>query len=287
MEIYKINPQGFCGGVRNAISLSLSLTSNKNTYCLGSLIHNKIMTDRLSEKGIITVDKKGLSRLELLDFIPNNSTVILSAHGVSFKVLLKAKSKNLNIIDATCPFVKKTHDEIVKYLNLGYDVYYIGVKGHAECEGALGIDNNIKLITSIDDVMTYDFKNKSFIINQTTTSFYDIKDIHNKILEINPNVLISNSICNATTKRQEAVLNAPSCDLFIVVGDTKSSNTTKLYMLASKKFKSIMINDVSDIKNYNFNGIDKINITSGASTPPDVVDDVINFLKKYQKKENY
>ncbi len=283
MEILKIEPQGFCGGVRNAITQALSLKDCTNVYCLGSLIHNKIMTSRLLEKGIKTIDVKGLTRLELLDLIPDNTTIIISAHGVCEEVYLKAKSKNLTIIDATCPFVKKTHDEIRKYLNLKYDVYYIGVKGHAECEGAIGLDKNIKLISSIEDVYKYDFKDNSFIINQTTTSLYDIKDIHDNIKKINPNVVISNSICNATTKRQEAVINAPSCDLFIIVGDSLSSNTTKLYKLASQNHKAIMINDVLDLKNYNFKNINKINITSGASTPPDVVDMVIEYLKKKEE----
>ncbi len=280
MEILKIEPQGFCGGVRNAINTALNVKDCSNTFCLGSLIHNKIMTTRLLEKGIKTIDKKGLTRLELLDLIPDNSTVIISAHGVSEDVFEKAKSKNLKIIDSTCPFVKKTHEDIKKYLSLSYDVYYIGVLGHAECEGAIGICNNIHLITSKSDLSKYQFKDNSFIINQTTMSLYDIKDIHDEIKKINPNVIISNSVCMATTKRQEAIINAPNCDLFIIVGDAMSSNTTKLYKLASKKNKAIMINDFKDLESFDFKNINKINITSGASTPPDVVDSVINYLSK-------
>lgn len=279
MIINRISPQGFCGGVINAIKKATSLNTN-NVFCLGPLIHNKIMINLLLEKGVQTINKPGATRLELLDLVPNNSTIIISAHGASPLVFLKARDKKLNIIDATCPFVYKTHEEINKYLNMGYDIYYIGTKGHAEAEGAIGISNKIKLISDLNDIDSIDFKDNSFIINQTTMSIYDIEDFHKKILQKNKNVIISNTICNATTLRQKAVIDAPICDLFIIVGDTLSSNTKKLYNIASKKQKSIMINSKDDLINFDFKNISKVNITSGASTPEFVVDEIIEYLEK-------
>ena len=280
MQVNKIVPQGFCKGVILAINKALEAKDLKNVYSLGSLIHNDIMVKRLSDAGIKTIDVKGMSRIEMLDLIPDGSSVIISAHGASPSVFLKCKEKNLNIIDATCEYVYKTHDDIKKYLSLGYDVYYIGTKGHAECEGAIGISDKIRLISSIDDINNYNFINNSFIINQTTMSIYELMDYHKLIKEKNPNVLISSSICDATTLRQKAVINAPYCDLFIIVGDIKSSNTNKLYKIASQKYKAIMITSLDDLKNYPLDGINIVNITAGASTPREVVAEIIAYLEK-------
>lgn len=279
MIINKLIPQGYCRGVICAINIA---KNNKNykrpIYSLGALIHNKEMIKELEKDGIITIEN-GKSRLEMLDEIFEGS-VIISAHGSSPEVYAKAIAKGLDIIDATCLYVKKTHDEIIKYLSLGYDIYYIGTKNHPECEGALGIDKNIKLISNLNDLDGIVFKDKSFIINQTTLSIFDIKEIHNKILEKNKNVIISNSICDATTKRQEAVINAKKVDLTIVVGDTKSSNTKKLYLLAQKNNKAIQIENKNDLINFDFTNISEVNITSGASTPKYIVDEVIEYLKE-------
>lgn len=280
MDILKITPQSFCGGVDNAIKKALEYKGQNNVYCLGELIHNNIMVKRILDNGIKTINSSGLTRLELLDKIPNNSSVIISAHGASPAVFEKASQKSLNIIDATCPFVYKTHNEIKKYLQLGYDIFYIGSKGHAEAEGACGISDKIHLISNINDIDSYTFTSKSFIINQTTMSLYDIKEFHNRIIKKCPDVIISNTVCMATTKRQEAVINARNCDLFIVVGDKMSSNTNKLYKLASLKNKAIMIESKEDLLDYDFSNINTINITSGASTPIDIVDEIIEYLGK-------
>ena len=280
MDILKITPQSFCGGVDNAIKKTLEYKGQNNVYCLGELIHNNIMVKRILDNGIKTINSSGLTRLELLDKIPNNSSVIISAHGASPAVFEKASQKSLNIIDATCPFVYKTHNEIKKYLRLGYDIFYIGSKGHAEAEGACGISDKIHLISNISDIDSYTFTSKSFIINQTTMSLYDIKEFHNRIIKKCPDVIISNTVCMATTKRQEAVINARNCDLFIVVGDKMSSNTNKLYKLASLKNKAIMIESKEDLLDYDFSNISTINITSGASTPIDIVDEIIEYLGK-------
>ncbi len=280
MDILKITPQSFCGGVDYAIKKALEYKGKNNIYCLGELIHNNIMVKRLLDNGIKTINSCGLTRLELLDKIPDDSSVIISAHGAAPIVFEKALQKNLNIIDATCPFVYKTHNEIKKYLSLGYDIFYIGTKGHAESEGACMISSKIHLISNICDIDSYQFTPNSFIINQTTMSLYDIKKFHDKIREKCHDVKISNTICMATTKIQEAVINARNCDLFIVVGDKMSSNTNKLLKLASIKNKAILIESVEDLKNYDFSNINTINITSGASTPIDIVDEIIEYLSK-------
>lgn len=278
MEINILEPHGFCQGVNRAIDMALKIKNNNKIYSLGSLIHNKEMIKKLNEHNIITLNDK-ISRLEMVDNI-DNGIVIITAHGVSPDVLEKAKSKNLEIIDATCPYVTMTHSNIEKYLNDGYDVYYIGTKGHPECIGSIGISNKIKLISSLNDIKNIEFKNKSFIINQTTLSIYDIEEYYNEILKKNPNVVINNTICRATTQRQKAVLEANKVDLTIVVGDKLSSNSKKLYELALKKNDAILIETIDDILNYDFSNIKSVNITSGASTPEYLTEEIIEFLRK-------
>ena len=168
MIINKIEPQGFCGGVKNAIDIAKKAINDENNikpiYLLGSLIHNEHVMKSLEDLGLILIDDKNKTRLELLDKIDSGS-VIFSAHGVSDKVYLKAKEKNLNIIDATCPFVKIVHNNIKKYLNLGYDIIYIGTKGHPECEGVLGISDQIKLITNKQDAINYKNNNDNIYLS--------------------------------------------------------------------------------------------------------------------------
>ena len=284
MIINKIEPQGFCGGVKNAIDIAKMAIKNENNikpiYLLGSLIHNEHVMRSLEDLGLILIDDKNKTRLELLDEIKSGS-VIFSAHGVSDKVYLKAKEKNLNIIDATCPFVKIVHNNIKKYLNLGYDIIYIGTKGHPECEGVLGISDKIKLITNKIDALYYQNKNDNiYLSTQTTLSIYEIDEIINILKNKFKNIIIDNKICNATTVRQEAIYNAKKTDLFIIVGDQKSSNTKKLYNIAKEKFNAIMINDKNDLDINLLKNINEISITSGASTPSYLVDEIIKYINK-------
>ena len=284
MIINKIEPQGFCGGVKNAIDIAKKAIKNENNikpiYLLGSLIHNEHVMRSLEDLGLILIDDKNKTRLELLDEIKSGS-VIFSAHGVSDKVYLKAKEKKLNIIDATCPFVKIVHNNIKKYLNLGYDIIYIGTKGHPECEGVLGISDKIKLITNKQDALNYQNNNDNiYLSTQTTLSIYEIDEIINIFKNKFKNIIIDNKICNATTVRQEAIYNAKKTDLFIIVGDQKSSNTKKLYNIAKEKFKAIMINDKNDLDINLLKNINEISITSGASTPSYLVDEIIEYINK-------
>ena len=282
MIINKIEPQGFCGGVKNAIDIAKKAINDENNikpiYLLGSLIHNCHVMKSLEDLGLILIDDKNKTRLELLDKI-NFGSVIFSAHGVSDKVYIKAKEKNLNIIDATCPFVKIVHNNIKKYLDLGYDIIYIGTKGHPECEGVLGISDKIKLITNKKDAINYQNDNdKIYLSTQTTLSIYEIDEILNIFKIKFKNIIIDNKICNATTVRQEAIYNAKKTDLFIIVGDQKSSNTKKLYNIAKEKFKSIMINDKNDLDINLLKNVNEISITSGASTPSYLVDEIIEYI---------
>ena len=282
MIINRIEPQGYCQGVTNALRIiNEALESNNNIYSLGSIIHNDHVINDLKEKGVTTIEEKGKSRLELLDKI-NSGTVVFSAHGVSPLVYEKAKTKGLNIIDATCPMVHLVHKKMNEHLSQGYDCIYIGAKGHPECEGVLGISDKIHFISNIDDIKLLNINNdKIYVTNQTTLSIYDILDIFNELKNKYPNIKIDDKICNATTIRQKALANQPKCDLCIIVGDKKSSNSLKLFKVSTEiaKVNTIFVDNVNSLNKDMFNGIKVVNISSGASTPSILVDEIIEYLK--------
>ena len=285
IQVNKIEPQGFCGGVNNAIKILNKVLEDKNTkkpiYLLGNLIHNKFVMEEFEKKGVIILDIKGKTRLELLDLIKTDGTVIFSAHGVSPSVYSKAKTMGLDIVDATCPYVNVVHNKIIDYIKKGYSIIYIGGKGHPECEGVLGIDDNISLVTSKDDVINLNIDNELiYVTNQTTLSIYDIKDIFNEILNKYPNAVIDDKICMATTIRQKAIMEQDIPDLCIIVGDPSSSNTKKLKQVSLLKgINTIMIESIKDLSNISFDNIKTISISSGASTPSYLVDEIINYIK--------
>ena len=282
MIINRIEPQGYCQGVTNALRIiNEALESNNNIYSLGSIIHNDHVINDLKEKGVTTIEEKGKSRLELLDKI-NSGTVVFSAHGVSPLVYEKAKNKGLNIIDATCPMVHLVHKKMNEHLSQGYDCIYIGAKGHPECEGVLGISDKIHFISNIDDIKLLNINNdKIYVTNQTTLSIYDIEDLFNELKNKYPNIKIDDKICNATTIRQKALANQPKCDLCIIVGDKNSSNSLKLFKVSTEiaKVNTIFVDNVNSLNKDMFNGINVVNISSGASTPSILVDEIIEYLK--------
>lgn len=284
MIIRKIEPQGYCNGVKRALNIVNEAISNPNLprpiYLLGHIIHNKHVVNDFIKNGVIVIEDKSKTRLELLDQI-NEGTVIFSAHGVSPSVYEKAKSKNLNIIDATCGYVLVVHKKISDYLNKGYDVIYIGTKKHPEVEGVLGISDKIHLVSNLEDIDNLNISNdKIYCTNQTTLSLFDIKDIFEKLKSIYKNITIDDKICDATTVRQLAMKNQEKADLCIVVGDMESSNTKKLYKVSNElaKIKTILCEDLKTLNKDELKGVKTVNISSGASTPSYIVDEIIDYL---------
>lgn len=282
MIVNKIEPQGFCQGVKIAINtVKDALNKEKKVYLLGEIIHNKDVIAKLDKIGAITIPTNNKTRLELLDSI-DDGTIIFSAHGVSPKVYEKAKNKGLNIIDATCPMVLKIHKNIIEKLENGYDVIYIGTNKHPECEGVLGISSTIHFISNVDEIESLNISNnKIYATNQTTLSIYDIKDIYSQLRNKYPNIIIDNKICNATTIRQEAVKNQPKADLCIIVGDRMSSNTKKLVKVSTEytNIKTIQCENLSSLDKSYLEGVNIVNISSGASTPDEVVSEIIEYIK--------
>lgn len=284
MIVNKITPQGFCGGVTNALKILDNAINDSNTkkpiYLLGQIIHNKHIVEDLSKKGVIIIEDKNKTRLELLDLI-NDGTVVFSAHGVSPSVREKAQNKNLNIIDTTCPYVLSVHNKIKQYLSCGYTCIYIGTKGHPECEGVLGIDNSILLVSNALDIDNLNINStKIYVTNQTTLSIFEISKLYELLKEKYSNIVIEDKICNATTLRQEALAKQKKVDLCIIVGDKASSNTLKLYDVSKNisKNNTILVEDLSQLDENLIKGVKEISISSGASTPSSLVDEIIDFL---------
>lgn len=284
MKINRITPQGYCGGVKNALDIVDRVlndtTVEKPIYLLGSIIHNKHVINSLIKKGIILIEEKNKTRLELLDQI-ETGTVIFSAHGVEPMVYEKARQKGLKIIDTTCGNVLIVHKRIKEHLKKNYKILYIGTLNHPECEGVLGIDPSITLIKELNDLDSINTNKPIYVTNQTTLSLLQTKDLYNRIKMKFPNAIIDNKICNATTIRQEAMINQEKVDLCLVVGDINSSNTKKLALASSSiGINTILIDNINDLEKIDFSNINSVSISSGASTPNYIVDEIIEYLEK-------
>lgn len=290
MQIFKISPRGYCYGVIDALKIvmqTLKLNSNKTIYMLGLFVHNPEMIKEFDSK-INILDDTYLSRYELVDNLPyanNGEIIILSAHGTDLKTIHLALKKGYKVINTTCKYVYKTHELINQSLNDKHNVIFIGKSNHPETNAILSIDKNIIFIDyqcnnyniQIDNHYPID------VYNQTTLSIFDINHIHNKLKNSFPNINIFNDICDATTQRQKALFDFDvPVDLFLVIGHHKSSNSNELLKIArSKNINSYLINSINDINLKWLEGVNKVAITSGTSTPTHLTNSIINFLKEY------
>ena len=293
MDVLKISPRGYCYGVVDAMVLARQAAMNldlpRPIYILGMIVHNKHVTDAFTEDGIITLD--GPNRLEILKRV-DKGTVIFTAHGISPEVRKLAKEKGLTIVDATCPDVTKTHDLIAEKTKEGYDVIYVGKKGHPEPEGALGVaPDKVFLVENLDDLSQLTINNERIIItNQTTMSQWDVSEIMSEALKKFPNAEIHNEICLATQIRQEAVAEqAKEADLLIVVGDPKSNNSNRLAQVSSE-IAGTPAYRIADLSELNIEWlkdprIKKVAVTSGASTPTPITKEVIQFLEQFEREK--
>ncbi|MFE8703189.1 4-hydroxy-3-methylbut-2-enyl diphosphate reductase [Cytobacillus sp. FJAT-54145] len=287
MKIIKISPRGYCYGVVDAMVIArnaaLDKTLPRPIYILGMIVHNKHVTDAFEEEGIITLD--GKNRKEILEKV-DGGTVIFTAHGVSPEVRELAKEKGLVSIDATCPDVTKTHDLIREKEKEGFQIIYIGKKGHPEPEGAVGVAPHIvHLVETIDDVNQLQIEsNKILVTNQTTMSQWDVGHIMDKIKEKYSHAEFHKEICLATQVRQEAVAEqAGEADVLIVVGDPKSNNSNRLAQVSEEiaHTKAYRIGDLSELNVDWIKDASTVAVTSGASTPTPITKEVISFIEQF------
>ncbi len=289
MEVIKITPRGYCHGVVHALNLVSQTLADESIprpiYILGQIVHNQNVTKAFKEAGAITLD--GKNRAEILEKV-TSGTVIITAHGINPKLIDVAKARGLNVVDATCSDVYRTHHVITDKLEQGYQVLYIGKVGHPEPEGAIGINPElIHLISNESDLEKLDPNlEKVCITNQTTMSMWDTEALMKKAKLKYPHIEIINEICLATQQRQEAVLEmAEAADITIVVGDPKSNNTNRLVQISEEMAQTpaFRVNNVEDI-DINWlmaPNVNKVAVTSGASTPTIITKEVIEFVEAF------
>lgn len=283
-EIIKVDPQGYCGGVLKAIATAKKAReSNPDTRItiLGNLVHNQYVKKALAHYNLETIEDKQKTRIELLEQI-QEGIIIFTAHGVSQAVHEAAKKKGLQIIDASCPFVLQTQQITSKKLEEGYIIFYIGKYKHPEAEAIYSTSQRIYLIEKEDDIPN-SIQEPIFVTNQTTMSIFDIQDLFQAIKKKYPEASFHDELCNATRVRQQAILNLKdqSIDTLIVVGDPTSNNTRKLSQIGTQANipQVLRINDVQEIDLDALSNSQRIAITSGASTPTYLTNQVIEYLK--------
>ena len=286
MKIQKVIPSGYCKGVVNAIGIAKQTKAEhpeEPVYILGMLVHNSHVSKELEDAGIITLYDEHKSKEQLLDEV-DEGVIIFTAHGISDAIKEKVASKGLQYVDATCVDVLKTQNLIRKHLNDGNEVIYFGKKGHPEAEAVLSISDRIHLISSKEDIDRLDIvADKIFFTNQTTMSYLELAEIIDHLKERYPSIYIQPEVCNATSSRQKAIYELKDCDLLYVVGDLRSNNTNMLKEIGLKHGikKVLLIQTYEDIDKSDLQDVENIYVTAGASTPPELIRQVIDHLTAY------
>lgn len=286
MEVIKITPRGYCYGVVDAIQLAKNASRDSSLprpiYVLGLIVHNHHVVEELKEYGIISLD--GPDRLALLEQI-ESGTVIFTAHGVSPSVRARAQAKGLCCIDATCPDVTRTHELVIDLVGRGYEVIYVGKKGHPEPEGVLGeAPGRVHLVESIADADALNLvTDRLAVTTQTTLSQWDTTALIERIRGRYPHAEVYNEICLATQQRQEgAAAQAKEADVVLVVGDRRSNNSNRLVQVVQEIVgkPAYLVDNVSEIDPVWLQGARKVGITAGSSTPTQLTREVIEFVER-------
>lgn len=293
MELIKVTPRGYCYGVVDAMKIARQAARDPSVprpiYIIGLIVHNRFAVEELTQLGLITLD--GPNRAALLGEIVSG-TVIFTAHGVSPEVRENARMRGLHVIDATCPDVAKTHHLVRSLVDQGYQIIYVGKKGHPEPEGVIGeAPDAVHLVETSEDLDALPEQVRSSsrlaVTNQTTLSQWDTWKLVNEIVGRFPHVEIHNEICRATQVRQEAVAHmARGADLTIIVGDQRSNNTNRLAQVAEEIAGSpaLRIDSVEELPPEILVGKQRVAITSGASTPSHITREVIRFVETFSQK---
>ena len=283
MEVLKITPRGYCHGVVDAFRIARRVREETQgpVHMLGMLVHNTHATDDLQQQGIALVDQP--NRLAGLEHI-KEGTVIFTAHGVSPQVKQRAVELGLTPVDATCSDVVRTHELVADLANKGYEVVYIGRKGHPEPEGVMGeAPGKVHLVQDPADIEALDLQGDRVAVTcQTTLSVWDTEDLIGRVQARYPYAEVHNEICRATQERQEAAVEAAKLvDLVIVVGSPRSSNSLRLVEVVKKLGgkPAYLVDRMEDIDVTWFKGAKKVGVTSGASTPTQLTRRVIEHIE--------
>lgn len=289
MEIIRAKYMGFCFGVLEAINVCNSLVEEKGKkYILGMLVHNKQVVEDMQRKGFKLVTEEEL--LQDVDSLEENDIVVIRAHGTSKKVHEKLKERKVKVFDATCIFVNKIRQEIEIANEKGYSILFMGDRDHPEVKGVISFADDIQIFESYEEAtkLKIDLDKTYLLSTQTTLNKRKFEEVKKFFKENYKNVIIFDKICGATAVRQKAVEDlAVKVELMIVVGDTKSSNTKKLYEISKKlNDNTYLIENEEQLDLDIFSGKKVVGITAGASTPEETIMNIEKKIRGIYKMSN-
>ena len=273
---------GFCFGVKRAIDMVYEeAAKGGKVYTLGPVIHNEQVVSDLESKGVKVVDN-----IESLD-TGQDTTVIIRSHGVPEEIINRLKEKNIRIVDATCPFVSKIHHIVKEKYNEGYHIVVIGNAKHPEVEGVCGwCGNSADVIGSVEEAGKYsNYKDKKLcVVSQTTFNYKKFQDIVDILVKKSYDIVVMNTICNATEERQtEAGTIARQSDAMLVIGGKHSSNTQKLFEICKRVCPdTYFIQTLDDLDLKKLQSFRSVGITAGASTPNNIIKEVQSYVRSEQ-----
>ena len=286
MQVYLAQPRGFCAGVQRAIDIVEGALEKFGApiYVRHEIIHNRFVVDQLKAKGVVFVDE--------IDDIPDGSITIFSAHGVSDKVENEASERELPVIDATCPLVKKVHRQVAKFEKLGCEIVLIGHRGHPEVEGTAGRSkSSVHVVTNSAEVEQLEIQNpeKVAYVTQTTLSVDDAQKTIDALRSKFPAIKSpsTDDICFASQNRQQAVRElAQHVDLVLVIGAANSSNSNRLVEIGRKAgVPSFLIETPEQIDVELLGTAERVGLTAGASVPEELIEIVIKRLQNLRQLE--
>mgnify|MGYP000954451699 FL=1 len=289
MEIIRAKHMGFCFGVLEAINVCNSLVEEKGRkYILGMLVHNKQVVEDMERKGFKLVTEDEL--LNDMDELKEDDIVVIRAHGTSKSVHEKLKERKVKVFDATCIFVNKIRQEIEIANENGYSILFMGDKNHPEVKGVISFADDIQIFESFEEAkkLKIDLDKTYLLSTQTTLNKKKFEEIKKYFKENYKNVVIFDKICGATAVRQKAVEDlAVKVEVMIIVGDTKSSNTKKLYEISKKlNDNSYLVENEEQLDLSIFRGKEVVGITAGASTPEETIMNIEKKIRGIYKMSN-
>jgi len=273
MLIKKAKSYGFCFGVKRAVEIA---ENSKNAVTLGPLIHNPLEIERLAKN----YNVKYINSIDEID--DNIKRVIVRTHGIPKNKLEKLKQKNVEVIDATCPFVKKPQEIVEEMSKEGYDIVIYGDKSHPEIQGVMSysVHDRVFIVLSVEELKNIKLKDKIITIAQTTRKIQDYLNIVNFLIKNYKEVRVFNTICNATFENQDAVKElSMEVDIMIIIGGKNSSNTKQLYNIAKEYAESYLIENENEIDPKWFKNKKTCGVSAGASTPEWLVEKIISKIK--------
>ena len=274
MKILVAKDAGYCFGVRDAVNLAKKSGQDyEAVYMLGDIVHNERVVSDLERSGSVVVNS--------VDDIPEDKPVLFRAHGTDPKIWKDAQKKKLNIIDATCPLVTEIHEEIKILESENRKTIIIGDHGHDEVMGIAAQVKNPIIISNVDEARTLRKMKRAGVVSQSTQMIENVQEIINVLMEKVYDLRFVNTICFPTRRNHEQIKEfANICELMIIIGSFTSANSKRLTQLSLERNKnSFQVMTEDDIERGWFNNIESVGISAGASTPDNIINNVINKVK--------